>query len=847
MSKGYYTSVAVYGNKVLLRGVDENGKRYNRTDRDFRPTLFVPTQKTQIPKWTTHLGEPVESIVPGTIKDARKFIETYKDVSDFTIYGQTRFEYSFIADNFPGEIHGKRDDLLIASLDIEVASEHGFPNVKLATEEVTAITIKLNDFYHVFGCGPWTNNTGIPNLRYYHCVDEKDLLEKFLKLWSADYPDIVTGWYLRTFDIVYLVRRIANVLGQKEADKLSPWKIVKQRETMFRGKMYDCYEILGVAQLDGLQLFQKFAPDFAQESYSLDHIASVTLEGEKKTDYSEYESLHQLYKKDHQKFIDYNIQDVTLVDKIDKKRGLIDLALVLAYDAKVNFEDIYYPVRMWDTIIFNHFVETHMVLPPKKDSFKNEYEGAYVKETQTGLFNWVVSIDAKSLYPSLIMMFNMSPETLRATAEFKGVSVESLLAQQDILIGLKDKNLCLTPNGQTFDRSKKGFLPTLVEKVFNDRDRYKKIAEAAKADLETTTDPVVRKVLEAKAIRYGMLEKVKKVIANSLYGAAGNQYFRFFDVRIAAGITTAGQLAIRWIINHLNEYLNAALKTTGIDYVIASDTDSVYINMEKIVEFYYNGNIPSDKWEVIDLINVLYRKKIAPYVEKVCDELKDYLNAYEQRLIMKREVIADRGIWTGKKHYILNVYMNEGVKNAKPKIKIVGLEAVKSSTPAVCRSKIKDAINIMLNGTNDEIIEFIDAFRKEFNKLPAEAIASPRGINGLAKFRGKTQNEMFASGTPIHVRGAILYNAKLNELKLTGKYPTIKEGEKIKYLYIKQPNHFQTHVISFGNVLPDEFDLKKYIDYDTQFEKAFLDPVKDILDNMGWQVEHISSLVDFFN
>jgi DNA polymerase elongation subunit (family B) len=410
------------------------------------------------------------------------------------------------------------------------------------------------------------------------------------------------------------------------------------------------------------------------------------------------------------------------------------------------------------------------------------------------------------------------------------------------------KNHTVTPNGQFFDITKQGFLPKLMEEMYDGRTVYKKKALAAKKELEEETQDFKKIEIRKRIARYENLQLAKKVSLNSAYGALGNQYFRFFDIRQATAITTAGQLSIRWIENKLNQYMNKLLRVENEDYVIASDTDSIYLSLGRLVnKAYLESNPTASTSEVIQFMDRVCENKVQPFIDKSYDELARYVNAYGQKMQMKREALADKGIWTAKKRYILNVHNNEGIAYAKPKIKVMGLEMIKSSTPSACRVKLKEAINVMFDGNNDNMIAFIDKFRDDFRKLPPIEIAFPRGVNGLNQYAGKSKHVLFEKGTPIHVRGSLIFNNLLKTHKLEKQYATIKEGEKIKFLYLKEPNTIQSNIISFSENLPKEFDIHKFIDYDTQFNKSFLEPLKIILTCLNWKTEHVSSLEDFFS
>ena len=343
--------------------------------------------------------------------------------------------------------------------------------------------------------------------------------------------------------------------------------------------------------------------------------------------------------------------------------------------------------------------------------------------------------------------------------------------------------------------------------------------------------------------KYTNFQMAKKIALNSAYGSIGNQYFRYYKLANAEAITLSGQVSIRWIENKVNGYLNDLLKSENVDYVVASDTDSIYINFGPLVEKFFGDKV-GDKVKVVSILDRICQDKLEPFIESSYDELADYVNAYAQKMEMKRENIADRGIWTAKKRYILNVWDSEGVRYEEPKLKMMGIEAVKSSTPAPCRSMIKDALKLMMSGTEDEVISYIDKCRNTFNALPPEQISFPRSVSNVVKYR--SSSTIYSKGTPIHVRGALLYNHYIKENKLDNKYSLINNGEKIKFCYLKKPNIIHENVISFIQDFPKELNITQYVDYDLQFSKSFLEPLKIILDSIGWNVEKTNTLESFF-
>ena len=817
----FYTNVQPFGDNIAIRGVNDQGKSF-QTKIPYKPTLYVHSQNPS--KWRTLEGKKVSPVKWGSMKESYQAIKNYAG----DVFGIDQFQYAFIADQYSGMINYDVSKMKIAYIDIEVASEHGFPNAQSANEEVLAISIKIGNDFKVYACGDYNP---APNVRYIKCTDEKALLTEFINDWSKNYPDIVTGWNIRFFDIPYLVNRIANLLGQKTAKRLSPWGWYKESNiTGIGGRRHQVYELVGISALDYMDAYKKFTY-VNQESYSLNHIAYVELE-ERKLDYSEVDTLHELYRTDFQKYIDYNVHDVVLVENLEKKMKLLEMIISLAYLAKCNFNDVFSPVRMWDCICYNHLRENNIVIPPKKHEEKSEaYEGAYVKEPQLGRHKWVCSFDLNSLYPHLIMQYNISPETLLGTHEETGL-VESMLNKEFDTTFLKEKDITMTPNGSLYTREYKGFFPSLMEKMYNDRVKYKKlfIDEQKKG----------RSADKNKLSQYYNLQVNFKIALNSAYGALGNQWFRFYDVRNAEAVSVAGQLSIRWAEKAVNKYMNKILETEDVDYVLASDTDSLYVTLDSLVE---KVGL-KDTQKIIKFMDTVCEGKLQNVIDKCYNEMAEYVNAFQQKMVMKREVLADVGIWVAKKHYILNVHNSEGVQYEEPKLKIMGIEAVKSSTPEPCRNALKKAFKLIMNGTEQDVIDFIEEFKGKFQKLPAEDVFFPRSVKGLAKYSDAAT--IYRKSTPIHVKGSLIYNKLLQTKRLTKKYPKIQEGEKIKYSYLTEPNPTGDSVIAVLNTLPKEFGLHEYINYELQFEKSFLNPIKGILGTIGWNYEKGNDLMEFF-
>jgi len=840
----YYTNVASLGNTIYYRGI-KNGRRV-KLKVAYTPTLFLPSNKPT--DFKNLEGEYLEPMKFENIREARDFIKRYEEVKNFRIYGNNSFAYSFIADEFKGMIDWKIDDLSIAVIDIEVGSENGFPDPYLATEPITAICVKyMNGMTYVWGCGDYNNERD--DVTYIKCRDEYDLCKKFLDFWHENAPDVISGWNIKFFDIPYLVNRFQKLFDENVYKKLSPWSLINSRNVTVNNKNFIAYDMIGISVLDYIELYRWYAPGGrSQESYRLDNIANVEI-GESKLSYDEFDSLHALYRLNFQKFIDYNIKDVELIFKLENKLKLIELGLTLGYDTKTNFEDIFAQTRMWDALIYNYLLSKNIIVPPKEEKFKGEaFEGAFVKDPQVGKHNWIASFDLNSLYPHLMMQYNISPETLVEPSNYtdemrniisSGVDVNKMLKKELDLSELKD--VTITPNGQYFRTDIQGFLPKMLEEMYEDRKKFKKLMIQAKKEYEVETDEVKKLEIYNRISRYDNLQLAKKVSLNSAYGALGSKYFRFYDLRMALAVTLAGQLSIRWIEGELNRYLNKLLKTEE-DYVIAADTDSIYLRLGPLVNKVYSDK--TDVNQVIAFMDRVCEDKIQPYIDESYQELASYVHAFDQKMQMKREALADKGIWTAKKRYILNIYNNEGVQYKEPKMKVMGLEMIKSSTPAAIREKMRESIKIMMQGTEEDIHAFIADFKETFKQLPPEDISFPRGMNGLKEYSDSVS--LYKKGTPIHVKGAILYNARLKALKLEKKYPLIQEGEKIKFTYLKMPNPIKDTVISYPSRLPQEFGLQEFIDYDVQFSKAFIEPIKVVLDCMGWSTEKINTLESFF-
>ena len=828
----FYTNIQLAGDTILYRGYEDGQPVSYRTN--FSPTLYVLSRKRE--EFKTLDGKNVSPVTFQNAREARDFIKQYDGVEGFEVHGYERFVYQFIRREFPDEVDYNISQMKIFAMDIEVQCENGFPNVEEAAEEMLSITIKdmVTKQYYCWATREFEAPKGVETHIFW---TEHEMLNHFLEWWTQNTPDILTGWNVNLYDVPYIARRVNRVLGEKWMKSLSPWNRANEREVYVQGRKNYAYDISGVNILDYLDLYRKFTYS-NQESYRLDHIAFVEL-GQRKVDHSEYENFKDFYTRDWQKFMEYNIQDVELIDRLEDKMKLLELAITMSYDAKVNFEDVYSQVRMWDTMIYNYLTDRKVVVPPKKGAKKDEkYAGAYVKEPIPGKYDWVVSFDLNSLYPHLIMQYNISPETL-VESKHPTATVDKILGKSLDING----EYCVCANGAQYRKDIHGFLPEMMQKIYDERTIYKKRMLKSKQALEHAKTPAETASLQKDISKFNNIQMARKIQLNSAYGAIGNQYFRYYNLANAEAITLSGQVSIRWIEGKVNQYLNKLLKTEDHDYVIASDTDSIYICLDLLVRSVFDArDVPAER--IVSFLDAACKERIEPFIDKSYQELADYVGAYEQKMFMKRENIANKGIWTAKKRYILNVWDSEGVRYEKPKLKIMGLEAVKSSTPAACRTAIKECMQVIMNKDEEAAQQFIAKFKEEFSSLPIEDISFPRGCNGINKWSNPAT--IYSKGTPIHVRGALLYNFYNKKNKLTHKYPLIQDGEKIKFVYLKTPNKINENVISYLGTFPKEFGLDKQVDYDLQFSKSFLEPIKVLMDTIGWQPEKIASLEFLF-
>lgn len=845
----FYTSVERYGNYILHRGY-ENGKRFSYR-QEFSPTLYVHTPKAggEGYRSLTEGNLPLSPHKFGDMREAKNFIEEYKGVHGMKIFGNTNYVTQFIQEEYPDKISYDVSHVNIVSFDIEVDIRNGFANIDEADNEITSIAYhsSRNDKYYLLGQKDYDKTktvTDIPqeNIEFIKFDTEVQLLQYFVKLWTTDYPDIVTGWNVEYFDIMYIVTRIIRLLGEETAKRLSPHKSIKKQSREVFGKVNSTYSLMGISVIDYMDAFKKFGYKYGpQESYRLDHIAYVVL-GEKKIDYSEYGSLTSLYDENPQLYLDYNLKDTQLIARLEEETGLLALVMTVAYDGGVNYGDAFGTVGIWESTIYRRLMKDKLVPPLKTGPGMRagDLVGGYVKDPKVGMHPWVVSFDLNSLYPHLMLQYNMSPETY--ISDDREYVTQDMVLKGDYLN--KNRNVSVAANGVMFSNKKLGIIPEIIDEYYNNRSVIKKQMIAAEQQFEVETDPSEKKRLKREINQLHNSQMSIKIAMNSLYGATANIYFLYYINEMAEAITTSGQLSIRYAQKSVNEYLNKILGTDDVDYIIYIDTDSIYVNFGPLIQEVF-GTIDIDRNKGEEFLDKVCSTKIEQVIEEGYENLARMLGTYRNAMVMKREKITDRAIFVAKKRYILNTLNSEGVHYETPKVSVTGLESVRSSTPEVCREKLKECFEIIMNTDEQTTQQFIADFRKQFKTLDPVAIAKTSGTDNIKKYQDKTS--LYRKGCPMHVRGAIMYNHFLKQKGLDKKFETIQSGDKVKFLYLKTPNPIRENVISVPGLLPKQLGLHEYIDYELQFDKVFLSPIQSILDAVGWSAEKVNTIEDFFS
>jgi len=849
MNKPYYSSFFQKWNKVYIRQINPDGTRTN-FNVEYKPKLYVKSENPNC-DFKTLYGEDLFEIEFSTIESAKEYAKASQD----KIFGYPRWEYACVDDQYPYDIEYKYEDLRVVFVDIEVESDTHYSTIKNPDQPVTLIQLLYKDVYYVFGTEFY--ETYENNVKFIRCKDEVDLLKKFVQVFRKFDPDIISGWNSQGYDIPMLHERM-NLLGLGDTFKrLSPFNYVDTSEVLVFGKMQLRVDIKGIQHLDMIELIKKFDRK-KYENYKLDTVSKAVL---KKGKISYDGKLSDLYVTDYKRFIDYGLTDVQLVKEIEDAKNLIRMVVMVGYMNKANYIDAFSQVRSWDNQIMIYLkhqdkMQVPYLLAKDDDDFieagDEKFEGAYVFQPKTGRWEWVITDDVQSMHPSIIMSFNISPETYLGNSN---KNVEFFLKDcPQYTRELIDRNATSLANGAMFDNTYEGFLPKIVRRVFDMRNeakgeykKYKKLVESLENTSDTSIDNVATvKSYKNEIIKYDTLQFALKTSIAAVFGFLGNKYSRFYQLDMAEGITLTSQVMLKSGASEIERVVKE-LTNTEEPVMLYGDTDSLIYSVSSIVEKF----VPKDasKEKVTEFLDRFHKSKIAVPLQNKIIEIQYRMNAKEHSIRFVRDVISDVTILVAKKKYIMSVMDAEGVRYAKPDLKLMGIESVKTSTPQFCRDKIETAIENILYKTNDDLISYLDKTKSEFMKLPVEDISSPRGINDIDKYTadsivvdsfGDDEDEesiTYKTRTPMHVKASIFHNKLLMEYDLTKWYQPIENGDKIKFTYLKSPNPIGNNAIAFDGKLPEEFKLHKYVDYEMQYEKTFLNAIKGITSVIGWTTE----------
>lgn len=895
--KEFYLSVELIGDTICERYIDSNGREQIRKVQ-YKPTLFQHAKAGEITPYRDIYGKYCTKKKFDSIKDARNWMRRMGDVG-MEALGMDDFRLAYISDTYRDEIEYDRDKIRIAAIDIEVTAPE-FPEPREAKYEIDAITHydSVENIFYVYDLigdtlEEWLARKVSPDdippelierINYRSFNTEKSMLSAYIRDWRDRTPVIVTGWNSNKFDMAYIITRYNFVFGKNVVRFFSPFgKVVEKTSTDAYGNEQLGYDVYGVAQMDGMDLYKKFSFT-PQPSYKLDAIAEFET-GKNKVEYEG--SLSELRQKDHQTYITYNIVDVIRVLDIDGKRNFIELVLSVAYYAKINFPGVMSPLKTWDAIIYNSLREENKVIPENKKHVKTPYDGAYVKDPVISAYRYIMSFDLTSLYPSIIRQVNISPETI--VSSFAVRPLEEYINK--IAPRPSDVYSC-SPNGWMFKRDELGVIPVEIKKVFDQRKTWKKRMmagernlELIKHELEHLTDQhnqminpdfefyedfsdeskavlktlskqmlkAVKKVCEKKISQANTAQLNRKISINSLYGALGNEHFRYFDIRNASAITMFGQLAIQWIERKVNEYLNQLCGTTDYAYVRYCDTDSIYVCVDNVIEKVGGMERFKDDNHWVDFLDKFAKERMEPIIDKGYREMCEYMNNVEHLMFMDREIISgppigSKGLgsfWTAKKRYAANVWDSEGTRYEKPKLKIMGMETQRSSTPTAVKKFLKEAIRRILQEGEESLHEHYAVFEEEYKQLDYREIAGVSSANNISKWNDGLGHPI--KGTPNHIKGVLFFNRHTKGIP--GITP-IMEGEKVMVLPLKDKNPWQADCIAWqsGSRLPSaiESDVLKWVDYAAMFEKHVVSPLQNITESCKIDYEKRATLSDLF-
>jgi len=817
----------------------EDGKRI-MVESSYRPYFYIETnnESTDLSIFNTKLKKKIFN----SQYERSKYI---KESDSVRYFENLNVNQQFLVDMFYLEYEKpdfRKHPLKVFYLDIEVYSkEEGFPHPEQANFPINVITVydSLDEMFYTWGMKEYKPKES--NVKYYHCSSEKQLLQKFLNFVSKDHMDVISGWNTKHFDIPYLVNRIGKICDEDDVLRLSPTKNIYSRvEFNNFGKESTVWVIDGVSSVDYIDVYRKFCLS-PRENYKLNTIAEIEL-GEAKIDFGGG-NLSDLADEDWETFVDYNIQDVNLLVKMDDALRYMDLLRSLAITGLTTMESALKSLGVITGAAAIRGRERGQKIPTfvRNTDKTTKNEGAFVKEPESGIHKHLVSFDANSLYPNTMVTLNISPETKLGVIVEKdddGVLVRDVnennfrLSHSAFKKLVEKEQIAVSKANVLFTQKKKGLFPEIIDKYYTKRVDVVKRLSKLKKEISELEDSPDKDELKQRARLLDIEQKTHKIFLNSVYGAFGNKYFALGDDDLARSITLTGQAIINQGSEILTRYVESIIgKKVERDVIRYIDTDSLFISFDDIIE--YSKIKLSDGKKVTKEMYSLIDNTAKHLNEEIVKWGEAELNSKDCRIIFKREKICDISLLLKKKHYILHILDNEGVKCNE--FKYTGVDVVKSTMPKKVKPYVKNIAETLLTTmnnqeTNNSVTKAYDAFLA----LPIEEIAINKGIKNYEKYSSQCSDFQTIKGMPNHVKSAYFYNIILDRLDIAGKYEKIRSGDKIKIFYVKTPNKFGIESIAFKYYYPDEFKAIFDADYEKMFDKVIFSPVQRFFEAVNW-------------
>lgn len=825
---------------VYLRTWTEDGDRID-TEVPFTPFLY--TEKDGANEGVSIFKTPLKKYYFRNSFERTKFVN---DTKNGRLFGNLPVDQQFLIETFKEDVHKEefsKFPLKVFFIDIETYSPNEFPVPSKAKDPVTLITIldTVSGKIHTWGLKN-DYKPKLPNVTYYKCDCEEDLFERFVNFWKKDPPDILTGWNTEMFDIPYIINRAKNLLGEEFIKQLSPVREINYRENFQKfGKDIGRWYISGISCLDYMEIYKTYSKG-DRESYSLNYIAEYELsEGKLAINATNLSSLADT---DWENFVDYNIQDVDLLRKLEEKLNYLKIIRLLAYKGCTNFERALGKVSIVTGAMTLQAAKQGYIIPTfKNDVIREALEGGYVREPERGLKEAIVSFDVNSLYPNTIITLNISPETklgkivtgdveVDKEVQIKLVNGGSFTVTVDKLKEfLKKENVALSKAGVLYSQKFKGVCPNLINSIYDERVyARKKMLELKKGknkDKETTD-----------SIQYfDTLQYTLKILLNSIYGTFANKHSAFMDIDNASSITLTGQAVAKAGGHIINQYAKDTFKIDE-SLILSGDTDSLYITIQPILNKL--GIILAKDCVIDPNVHTIVDAIDKHLGVKILDWAREELNSADPRFVFKREAIADVGSFLMKKRYILRILDEEGVPMNK--FKYVGVELARSTTPKPVKAIIQKTIETAfltkdVKKTNEVFREAYDLFKN----LNISEASFRKAVKEPDKYTAGASLNKFNKGTPCHVKAALAYNFLLEKLNLTKKYESIKSGQKVKFFYAAK-NPYGLDAIAFNGDYPTEF-TNIVIDYDKMFNKIVAPPIESVYQAIGWHLPIIGKEV----